>query len=62
MNRIDSVDFICEQLVNIVHGEVTRISRTGKIIKTYGIEKQQNSISVCEKKYALEKERNFRKL
>lgn len=44
MNRIDSVDFICEQLVNIVHGEVTRISRTGKIIKTYGIEKQQNSI------------------
>lgn len=44
MSKGNNVDFVCEQLVNIVHGEVTRVSRMGKIIHTYGVEKQRSSI------------------
>ena len=44
MNKEKNIDFACEQLVNIVHGEVTRIFPTGKIIKKYGIETEKKGI------------------
>ena len=40
----ENINFICEQLVNIVHGEVTRCSLSGEVIQTYGVEEQQSSI------------------
>ena len=42
------IDYICEQLVNIVHGEVTRFTTDGEIIKTYGIEKNASSFLVLD--------------
>ena len=44
MNKKKNIDFACEQLVNIVHGEVTRIFSTGEIIKKYGIEIEKKGI------------------
>ena len=44
MNRETNSDFIFEQIVNIIHGEVTRISLTGEVIQSYGINKDQKSI------------------
>lgn len=63
MNREDNVNFICEQLVNIVHGEVTRCSLSGEVIQTYGVEKQGSSIlnldTDMRKKLCLREERVF---
>ena len=44
MNRETNSDFIFEQIVNIIHGEVTRISLTGEVIQSYGINKDQKSV------------------
>ena len=50
-NGEESIDFICEQLVNIVHGEVTRFSPSGEVIKTYGVQKQRSSILNLDKDF-----------
>lgn len=44
MNRETNSDFIFEQIVNIIYGEVTRISLTGEVIQSYGINKDQKSV------------------
>lgn len=66
MNREDNVNFICEQLVNIVHGEVTRCSLSGEVIQIYGVEKQDNSIlnldTDMRKKLCLREKRAFPKI
>lgn len=47
---MNDISFVCEQLVSIVHGEVTRFSVEGQLLKLYGTEKEENSIIMLDQK------------